>query len=57
MAKKLSTDALADLARLSPVEIASIEARKEPELETLWALALALDVAFLDLVQEAGPNR
>ena len=57
MAKNLSTDALADLARLSPVEIASIEAGKEPELDTLWALALALDVAFLDLVREAGPNR
>ena len=57
MAKNLSTVALADLARLSPVEIASIEAGTEPELETLWALAFALDVSFVELVRETGPSR
>ena len=49
-------EALAELARLSPVHIASVEAGADPALDTLWALALALDVPFLDLVKEAGPN-
>ena len=56
VAQNLSVDALAELARLSPGEIVSIEAGTEPELETLWALAVALDVSFLELVREAGPN-
>lgn len=55
-AKRLSVAVLAEIARLSPVEIAEIEAGAEPALETLWALAFALDVPFLELVKEAGPE-
>ena len=55
-AQHLSVEALAELARLSPVDIASVEAGADPALETLWALALALDVSFLELVIEAGPS-
>ena len=50
-AQGLSVDALAATARFAPEEIVCIEAGAEPELETLWALALALDVAFLELVK------
>ena len=52
----LSVKALAEMARLSPVDIASVEAGADPKLETLWAVALALDVPFLELVKEARPN-
>ena len=49
-------EALAEMARLSPVDIASVEAGADPPLDTLWALAFALDVPFFELVKEAGPN-
>ena len=55
-AQNLSVVALADMARLSPAAIASVEAGADPALEVLWALAFALDVPFVELVKEAAPN-
>ncbi len=51
--QNLSTIDLADRAHLSATVVASIEAGAEPVLETLWALAFGLDVAFVELVSDA----
>ena len=44
------------MARLSPVDIASVEAGADRPLDTLWGLAFTLDVPFFELVREAGSN-